>query len=91
MFCRLKKEMMSKLEEVASQFRKASTAQMSATTQRTIRENVSLSSHVTLLSEKVATLGRENDSMREKCRKQSSKITLLEQEQSKLVKKNAHR
>ena len=32
--------MMAKLESVASEFRKASHAQMSATTQRTIRENV---------------------------------------------------
>ena len=31
---------MAKLESVASEFRKASHAQMSATTQRTIRENV---------------------------------------------------
>ena len=34
---RLKKEMMAKLESVAAEFRKASRAQMAATTQRTIR------------------------------------------------------
>ena len=37
---RLKKDMMNKLESVAAEFRKASHAQMSATTQRTIRENM---------------------------------------------------
>ena len=40
------KDMLAKLESVASEFRKASHAQMSATTQRTIRENVSLSAQV---------------------------------------------
>ena len=40
---RLKKDMMSKLESVAAEFRKAANAQMSATTQRTIRENVNVS------------------------------------------------
>ena len=43
---RLKKDMMAKLESVASEFRKASHAQMSATTQRTIRENVVTQSEV---------------------------------------------
>ena len=43
---RLKREMMNKLENVASEFRKAANAQMSATTQRTIRENVSVSAQV---------------------------------------------
>ena len=38
--------MMNKLENVASEFRKAANAQMSATTQRTIRENVSVSAQV---------------------------------------------
>ena len=37
---------MSKLESVASDFRAASHAQMAATTQRTIRENVAVSSQV---------------------------------------------
>ena len=38
--------MMIKLESVAAEFRKAANAQMSATTQRTIRENVSVSAQV---------------------------------------------
>ena len=45
---RLKKDMMAKLESVASEFRKASHAQMSATTQRTIRENVVTQSEVSV-------------------------------------------
>ena len=43
---RLKRDMMIKLESVAAEFRKAANAQMSATTQRTIRENVSVSAQV---------------------------------------------
>lgn len=60
---RLKKEMMSKLEAVAAEFRKASHAQMSATTQRTIRENVNVTAQVMQLSEKAAELSYDNDNL----------------------------
>ena len=38
--------MMERVENVASEFRKASHAQMAATTQRTIRENVNISRYI---------------------------------------------
>lgn len=37
---------MTKLESVAAEFRKAARAQMSATTQRTLRENVNVTAQV---------------------------------------------
>lgn len=60
----MKKDMMAKLESVAAEFRKASHAQMSATTQRTIRENVNVSAQVHQLSEKAAELAVENDTIK---------------------------
>ena len=112
---RLKKDMMAKLESVASEFRKASHAQMSATTQRTIRENVvtqsevssfymrfcdisrnlsstfSFDSQVNQLSQKVSELSKENSALAAKNSDNKMKIALLEQEENKLVKRNAYR
>ena len=83
--------MMQKLESVAAEFRKASHAQMSATTQRTIRENVSISAEVTILSEKLSELTIENDALFEKNRDQQKVLTSLEEEQANLLHKNAYR
>ncbi len=88
---RLKKDMMAKLESVAAEFRKASHAQMSATTQRTIRENVSVSAQVNQLSDKVSQLSEENASLQEKNAEQNRRIRMLENEENKLVKRNAYR
>ena len=56
-----------KLEAVAAEFRKASHAQMSATTQRTIRENVNVTAQVMQLSEKAAELSYDNDNLQVSC------------------------
>jgi chromosome segregation ATPase len=88
---RLKKDMMAKLESVASEFRKASHAQMSATTQRTIRENVSVSAQVNQLSDKVNELSQENDTLLDKSTEQNRRIKMLEIEENKLVKRNTYR
>ena len=58
---RLKKEMMVKVETVAGEFRKVAHNQMAATTQRTIRENVNISSQLAQLTEKASSLTTEND------------------------------
>ena len=58
---------MGKLEAVAAEFRKASHAQMSATTQRTIRENVNVTAQVMQLSEKAAELSYDNDNLQVSC------------------------
>ncbi len=88
---RLKKDMMTKLESVAAEFRKASHAQMSATTQRTIRENVNLSAQVMQLSEKAADLSKENDLLQGRNTDQRRRIEMLENEQSQMVRRNTYR
>ena len=82
---------MQKLDSVAAEFRKASHAQMSATTQRTIRENVSVSAQVMQLSEKVKELTADNDHLEEQNQEQKRRIAMLELEESKLVKRNTYR
>ena len=88
---RLKRDMMSKLESVAAEFRKAANAQMSATTQRTIRENINISSQVQQLSEKAADLASDNESLKIKNTEKQRKIELLDDETKRLVKRNAYR
>ena len=88
---RLKKDMMAKLESVASEFRKAANAQMSATTQRTIRENVNVSAQVQQLSEKACDLASENELLKVQNTEKQRKIEMLEDEQRKLVKRNTYR
>ncbi len=88
---RLKKDMMSKLESVAAEFRKAANAQMSATTQRTIRENVNVSAQVQQLSDKASELALENESLKFNNTERQRKIEMLEGEQKKLVKRNTYR
>ena len=88
---RLKKDMMIKLESVAAEFRKAANAQMSATTQRTIRENVNVSAQVQQLSEKASDLAMDNEALKMKNTERQRQIDMLEDEQKKLVKRNAYR
>ena len=83
--------MMAKLESVAAEFRKAANAQMSATTQRTIRENVNVSAQVQQLSEKASDLAAENDTLKVRNTERKRKIEMLEDEQEKLVKRNTYR
>ena len=83
--------MILKLESVGSEFRKASHAQMAATTQRTIRENVSVSAQVGVLSERSAELAEENDDLLEQNRGLRRMVEALEDEQGKLMQRNAYR
>ena len=55
--------MMERVENVAGEFRKAAHSQMAATTQRTIRENVNISSQLAQLTEKATNLTAENDKL----------------------------
>ena len=64
---------------------------MSATTQRTIRENVNVSAQVQQLSEKASDLAAENDTLKVRNTERKRKIEMLEDEQEKLVKRNTYR
>ena len=88
---RLKKDMMMKLESVAAEFRKASHAQMSATTQRTIRENVNVTAQIMQVSEKAAELAYENDQLLGTLQEKNRKIQLLESEQQQQIRQSTHR
>ncbi len=61
---RLKKEMVVKVSQVAAEFRRVSNKQMADTTKRTIKENVSISTQLQKMSEKVIDLVEENDQSR---------------------------
>ena len=54
---------MERVENVAGEFRKAAHSQMAATTQRTIRENVNISSQLAQLTDKATNLTAENDKL----------------------------
>ncbi|XP_040571349.1 cilia- and flagella-associated protein 157 [Lepeophtheirus salmonis] len=88
---RLKKDMMSKLENIASEFRKASHAQMAATTQRTIRENVNLSAQVFQLSDRVSSVTKKCSTQDSQLWKKEQHSQLLLKEKEKLIKQNTYR
>ncbi len=88
---RLKKEMLFKLESVAAEFRRASHAQMAATTQRTIRENVGVSAHAQQMADALAEVTTENEKLTELNRRQRRTIESLEVEQKRLIKGNTYK
>nr|XP_039249586.1 cilia- and flagella-associated protein 157-like [Styela clava] len=85
---RLKKEMVLRVNTVAAEFRKVSNKQMADTTKRTIRENVSINSQLSKMSEKTKDLIQENDDLTDKDQKQKIQIELLESTQEEFAKKN---
>lgn len=84
----MKKEMVSKVNSVANEFRKVSDQQMVETTKRTIRENVSISQQLTKMSEKTMALLRENEALRMKEKELSTRVELLESSNREVTKKN---
>ncbi|OWF54650.1 cilia- and flagella-associated protein 157-like [Mizuhopecten yessoensis] len=85
---RLKKEMVSRVNTVAAEFRKVSNKQMAETTKRTIRENVSIMAQLVQKSDKTMELIQENDDLRAKEKKQKQHIDMLETTEKELAKKN---
>lgn len=87
--CRLKKEMILRVNTVAAEFRKVSNKQMADTTKRAIRENVSINSQLSKMSDKTMELIMENDEMKLKEKKNRQHINILEDNEKELMKKNA--
>ncbi|XP_071946861.1 cilia- and flagella-associated protein 157-like [Antedon mediterranea] len=85
---RLKREMVLRVNQVASEFRKVSNKQMADTTKRTIRENVSINAQLGKMSDKTMELIQENDELRAKEKKQRQQIDMLEANEKELAKKN---
>ena len=87
-FYRLKKEMVMRVNQVASEFRKVSNKQMAETTKRTIRENVSINSQLSKMSDKTMEMIKESDDLKDKEKKHRLQIDLLEANEKELAKKN---
>jgi len=85
---RLKKEMIAQVNQVAAEFRKVSNRQMADTTKRTIRENVSISTQLSKISDKTVELINNNDSLKERERRQRQEIELLQASETLLTEKN---
>ena len=75
---RLKKDMMHKVNIVASDFRKVSNKMMAETTKRTIRENVSINSQIQKMSDKSHELDSENEELRDQEIKRLQQIKQLQ-------------
>lgn len=80
--------MILRVNQVAAEFRKISNKQMAETTKRTIRENVSITSQLTKMSDKTIELIKENDNLEEKVKKLKQQVELLEANEKELGKKN---
>jgi len=85
---RLKREMVGRVNAVATEFRRVSNQQMAETTKRTIQENVAVNSQLVKLTDKTKDLMSENESLRAKLSESSRKLELLEKNERELARKN---
>ncbi|XP_059849691.1 cilia- and flagella-associated protein 157 [Hypanus sabinus] len=85
---RLKKEMITRVNTVATEFRRISKKQVAETTKRAIRENISISNQLGKMSEKSMKIIKENDELKVEAMKQWRNINILEESQKELVRKN---
>jgi len=86
--CRLKKEMVTRVNQVSAEFRKASNRQIADTTKRTIRENVAISAQLSKISDKTVELITNNDCLKERERRHRQEIELLQVSETLLTEKN---
>ncbi|XP_048414638.1 cilia- and flagella-associated protein 157 isoform X1 [Stegostoma tigrinum] len=85
---RLKKELVSRVNVVAAEFRRISKKQVAETTKRAIRENASISNKLGKISDKSIKVIKENDDLKSEAKKQQRTIHILEDNQKELAKKN---
>ena len=85
---RLKKEMVAKVNSVASEFRKVSDLQMAETTKRTIRENVTINQQLSRMSDKTMELLRENEALRAREKDLRRQVEVLEFNEKELTRRN---
>lgn len=86
---KLKKEMILRVNTVASEFRKVSNKQMAETTKRTLRENVAINTQLGKMSDKTMDLIQENDELREKEKNQKLQLEMFEHNEKELMQKNS--
>ena len=87
---RMKKEMVSKVNAVAGEFRKVSDLQMAETTKRAIRENVAINQQLGRMSDKTMELLRENEALKVQERDLRRQLEVLEYNEKELAKKNVN-
>ena len=80
--------MVTKVNCVASEFRKVSDLQMAETTKRTIRENVAINSQLQKMSQITTELVRENDQLKAELRKKKRDIEILEFNTAETTRRN---
>lgn len=81
--------MILRVNQVAAEFRKVSNKQMAETTKRTIRENVSINSQLSKMSDKTMELIQDNDELRAKEKQMKRQIEMLEYNEKEMAKKNS--
>lgn len=86
LLCRLKKEMVQRVNVVASEFRKVSHSQMAETTKRAIRENVAISVQLTKLSDRSYDLLQENEQLKEAQVEMQKQLEMLEHNEKEMAK-----
>ena len=85
---RLKKEMVERVKEASHEFKKASEKQMSETTKRAIRENISISNQLVRISAKNEELLSQNDSLKQKLHRTVLDRSGLEKSCHEVTRKN---
>lgn len=85
---RMKKEMVAKVNSVASEFRKVSDLQMAETTKRTIRENVAINQQLGRMSDKTMELIQENESLRAREAELRRQVDILEASEREVTRRN---
>lgn len=85
---RLKKEMVQRVNTVATEFRKVSDKQMAETTKRAIQENASISAQLIRMSDKSMELILENDQLKELKKQQHFQLQSLEHNEKELARTN---
>lgn len=84
----MKKEMVSKVNSVAAEFRKVSDIQMAETTKRAIRENVSINQQLSKMSEKTMQFIKDVEELKQRERDLLRRVDILEFSNQELTKKN---
>ncbi|XP_003385936.1 PREDICTED: cilia- and flagella-associated protein 157-like [Amphimedon queenslandica] len=85
---RLRKEMVSKVNSVASEFRKVSDLQMADTTKRTIQENMSIGRQLHRMSDKTTELMKENERLKEREKELCRRMEIMEATERDVTRKN---
>ena len=85
---RMRKEMVSKVNSVAAEFRKVSDLQMADTTKRTIQENVSIGRQLYRISDKTMELVKENERLKEREKELCRRLEIMEVNERDMTRKS---